>query len=73
MAAGNSRNPTVSPMAHPSTDAARLYRMYSDSICPPEKPIAFSVPIWVRFSSTSRVMVVSATSRATRKKNTGKM
>ena len=38
-----------------------------------EQPIAFSVPIWVRFSSTSRVMVVSATSRATRKKNTGKM
>ena len=34
--------------------------------------MAFSIPICVRSSSTMRVMVVRATSAATKKKKTGK-
>ncbi len=41
-------------------------------ICQLEYPMALSTPIWVRCSSTMRVMVVMHTRAATRKKKAGK-
>ena len=45
-----------------------MYFLEMDSL---EKPMALSAPIWVRCSSTIRVMVVRQASAATRKKITG--
>ena len=68
---GNTTKPTAMPTMLPRTLAAMPYSKYLPAILTLEYPSALRVPICRRFSSTMRVMVVEATSAATRKKNTG--
>ena len=70
--AGKSLNPIASPTAHPSMLERNAYERYCPKSWNPEKPSDLRVPISVLFSSTSLVMVVSATRSAMKKKKTGK-
>ena len=68
---GNSRIPMSSPTALPVTLASAAYSRYFPAMVPEAYPRDFMAPICLRSSSTMRVMVVRATSAATRKKNSG--
>ena len=65
--------PIPKPMRPPTRLATKAYPMYFWEMASRENPRAFKEPIWVRCSSTIRVMVVRQARAATTKKMTGKM